>query len=51
MFDNPLIWAIVAAVLGVTVVRKVIISSQGYEYPRALWAYGPAAGSISSSRS
>ena len=33
MLDNPLIWAIVAAVLGVTVVRKaVIIVTQGYEY-------------------
>jgi len=33
MLDNPLIWAIVAAILGVTVVRKaVIIVTQGYEY-------------------
>ena len=33
MFNNPLIWAIVAAILGVTVVRKaVIIVTQGYEY-------------------
>ena len=33
MLDNPLIWAIVAALLGVTVVRKaVIIVTQGYEY-------------------
>jgi len=33
MLDNPLIWAVVAAVLGVTVVRKaVIIVTQGYEY-------------------
>jgi regulator of protease activity HflC (stomatin/prohibitin superfamily) len=33
MLDNVLIWAIVAAVLGVTVVRKaVIIVTQGYEY-------------------
>jgi regulator of protease activity HflC (stomatin/prohibitin superfamily) len=33
MFSNPLIWAIVAAILGVTVVRKaVIIVTQGYEY-------------------
>ena len=32
MLDNPLIWAVVAAVLGVTVVRKaVIIVTQGYE--------------------
>ena len=33
MFSNPLIWAIVAAILGMTVVRKaVIIVTQGYEY-------------------
>jgi regulator of protease activity HflC (stomatin/prohibitin superfamily) len=33
MFDNPLIWAIVAAILGVTIVRKaVIIVRQGYEF-------------------
>jgi regulator of protease activity HflC (stomatin/prohibitin superfamily) len=33
MLDNPLIWAIIAAILGVTVVRKaVIIVTQGYEY-------------------
>ncbi len=33
MLDNPLIWAIVAAILGITVVRKaVIIVTQGYEY-------------------
>ena len=33
MLDNILIWAIVAAILGVTVVRKaVIIVTQGYEY-------------------
>ena len=33
MLDNILIWAIVAAVLGVTVVRKaVIIVTQGYEF-------------------
>ncbi|MSQ97956.1 MAG: SPFH/Band 7/PHB domain protein [Xanthomonadales bacterium] len=33
MFSNPLIWAIVAAILGVTVVRKaVIIVTQGYEF-------------------
>jgi regulator of protease activity HflC (stomatin/prohibitin superfamily) len=33
MLENPLIWAIVAAILGVTVVRKaVIIVTQGYEY-------------------
>ena len=33
MLDNPLIWAIVVAILGVTVVRKaVIIVRQGYEY-------------------
>jgi regulator of protease activity HflC (stomatin/prohibitin superfamily) len=33
MLDNPLIWAIVAAILGVTIVRKaVIIVRQGYEY-------------------
>ena len=33
MLDNPSIWAIVAAILGVTVVRKaVIIVTQGYEY-------------------
>jgi regulator of protease activity HflC (stomatin/prohibitin superfamily) len=33
MLDNPLIWAVIAAILGVTVVRKaVIIVHQGYEY-------------------
>ena len=33
MLDSILIWAIIAAVLGVTVVRKaVIIVTQGYEY-------------------
>jgi regulator of protease activity HflC (stomatin/prohibitin superfamily) len=33
MLDNTLIWAVVAAILGVTVVRKaVIIVTQGYEY-------------------
>jgi len=33
MLDNPLIWAIIAAILGITVVRKaVIIVTQGYEY-------------------
>ncbi len=33
MFDNPLIWSFVAAVLAVIVVRKaVIIVKQGYEY-------------------
>lgn len=33
MLDNPLIWAIVVAILGITVVRKaVIIVTQGYEY-------------------
>ena len=33
MLNNPLIWAIVAAILGITVVRKaVIIVTQGYEY-------------------
>ncbi|MGH8035059.1 MAG: SPFH domain-containing protein, partial [Lysobacterales bacterium] len=33
MFDNPLIWAVVAAILGITIVRKaVIIVTQGYEY-------------------
>jgi regulator of protease activity HflC (stomatin/prohibitin superfamily) len=33
MLDNPLIWAVVAAILGVTIVRKaVIIVRQGYEY-------------------
>jgi regulator of protease activity HflC (stomatin/prohibitin superfamily) len=33
MLDNPLIWAIVVAFLGVTVVRKaVIIVRQGHEY-------------------
>ena len=33
MFDSPLVWAIVAAILGVTIVRKaVIIVSQGYEF-------------------
>ena len=33
MFDSPLIWAIVAAILGVTIVRKaVIIVRQGYEF-------------------
>jgi len=33
MFDTTLIWAVIAAVLGVTVVRKaVIIVQQGYEY-------------------
>jgi regulator of protease activity HflC (stomatin/prohibitin superfamily) len=33
MLNNPLIWAVVAAILGVTVVRKaVIIVTQGYEY-------------------
>ena len=33
MLDNPMIWAIVAAILGITVVRKAaIIVTQGYEY-------------------
>ena len=33
MFDTVLIWAVIAAALGVTVVRKaVIIVRQGYEY-------------------
>ena len=33
MLDNPLIWAIVVAILGVTIVRKaVIIVRQGYEF-------------------
>jgi len=33
MLDNVLIWAVIAAILGVTVVRKaVIIVRQGYEY-------------------
>jgi regulator of protease activity HflC (stomatin/prohibitin superfamily) len=33
MFDSVLIWAVIAAALGVTVVRKaVIIVHQGYEY-------------------
>ena len=33
MLDNPLIWAIIAAVLGITIVRKaVIIVYQGFEY-------------------
>ena len=33
MFDSPLIWAIIAAILGVTIVRKaVIIVRQGYEF-------------------
>jgi regulator of protease activity HflC (stomatin/prohibitin superfamily) len=33
MPDNVLIWAVVAAILGVTIVRKaVIIVTQGYEY-------------------
>ncbi len=33
MLDNPLIWAVVAAILGVTIVRKaVVIVRQGYEY-------------------
>ena len=33
MFDSPLIWAVIAAILGVTIVRKaVIIVRQGYEF-------------------
>ena len=33
MLDNPLIWAIIAAVLGIVVVRQaVIIVQQGYEF-------------------
>ncbi len=33
MFDSPLIWAVIAAILGVTIVRKaVIIIRQGYEF-------------------
>ena len=33
MFDNTLVWAVVAAILGVTIVRKaVIIVRQGYEF-------------------
>lgn len=33
MFDSPLIWAVIAAMLGVTIVRKaVIIVRQGYEF-------------------
>lgn len=33
MFDNPMIWAIVVAVLGITIVRTaVIIVRQGFEY-------------------
>jgi regulator of protease activity HflC (stomatin/prohibitin superfamily) len=33
MFDSALIWAVIAAILGVTVVRKaVIIVRQGYEF-------------------
>jgi len=33
MFDNPLIWAVIVAVLAVILVRKsVIIVKQGYEY-------------------
>jgi len=33
MFENPMIWAIVVAVLGITIVRtSVIIVRQGYEY-------------------
>jgi len=33
MFDSPLVWAVIAAILGVTIVRTaVIIVRQGYEY-------------------
>lgn len=33
MFDSVLIWSVIAALLGITVVRKaVIIVRQGYEY-------------------
>jgi len=33
MLDNPLIWAVIAALLGVTIVRKaVIIVTQGFEH-------------------
>ncbi len=33
MLEGALIWAVIAAVLGVTIVRKaVIIVQQGYEY-------------------
>ena len=33
MFDSPLIWAVIAAILGVTIVRKaVIIVRQGFEF-------------------
>jgi regulator of protease activity HflC (stomatin/prohibitin superfamily) len=33
MFDSPLIWAVITAILGVTIVRKaVIIVRQGYEF-------------------
>ncbi len=33
MFDSPLVWAVIAAILGVTIVRKaVIIVRQGYEF-------------------
>ena len=33
MLDSPLVWAIIAAILGITIVRKaVIIVRQGYEF-------------------
>ena len=33
MFDSPLVWAVIAAILGITIVRKaVIIVVQGYEF-------------------
>ena len=33
MFENPLIWSVIVAILAITVVRKaVIIVRQGYEY-------------------
>ena len=33
MFDSPLVWAVIAAILGITIVRKaVIIVLQGYEF-------------------
>ena len=33
MFDSALVWAVIAAILGVTVVRTaVIIVRQGYEF-------------------
>ena len=33
MFDSPLVWAVIAAILGITIVRKaVIIVRQGYEF-------------------